>query len=193
MDKSYVIKSIMNRLFEQLVKSKASEYQADKTDEYFKENEGIRFCVKIDADNLGFENDGNTYHKEWKCRIIRYFHVIMLYPHRIFTCVTDEQHFSTIPQDDWKNTSNHNSCWRNGCDDLISVGYECWEEAFAKVPEEHRKPPMVEGLDYTLDLSIMGNIFEFISCDMESDYDNDSSGYHKKISNIKRIHKKLTI
>lgn len=190
--KSYVMISMMNRLFEQLVKSKASEYEADTTSEYFKYNEGIHFCVKVDADCMGFANDdGNTQHQEWICRVIKHFHVIMLYPHKVFVCITDYK-IRDIPQTGWTNTSNHNSCWRDGCRDLTSLGFECWDEAFAKVPKDKRPSTKDEGMDMSLDLSIMGGIFEFVSCDVEPDYETDESGYHKKISNIKRIQKTLT-
>ena len=82
--KSYTMISIMNQLFEQIVKNRRSEYDTEENIIMpFKENEGIHFCVKVDADNFGYEKDGNTYHPEWKKRVIKYFHVIMLYPHCI--------------------------------------------------------------------------------------------------------------
>lgn len=193
MNKVYIVKSIMNRLFEQIVKSKTSQHYSKQSDEYFNVNEGIHFRVKIDAHSYGYERDGNTCRPEWRCHVVKYYHVIMLYPHNIFVCVTDDSNIGVIPPIGWENTSNHNSCWRNGCDTLSGVAYECWEEAFALVPEAHRPSSKDEGVDITLDLSMMGDIFELVSCDIESDYETDASGYFKKISNIIRIKKKLTI
>jgi hypothetical protein len=43
-------------LYEMMVKNK----------ENFSHEEGLYSCVKIYAENYGYENDGNTYHSEWK-------------------------------------------------------------------------------------------------------------------------------
>lgn len=182
--------SMINRLFEQLVRSKRSRLFEPENDESFGQNEGVHFCVKIDADSLGFPKDnGNDYHPEWVCRVIKYFHVIILHPNYVFVCLSDVN--NQIPQDGWKNTSNHSSCWRDGCSDLGKIGYDTWCKAFSLIPEDKR-PSFDESVLYSLDLSILGNIFEFVLCDVEPDYETDDSGYHKKISNIKKIQKKLT-
>lgn len=160
----------MNRLFEQLVLNINNVGGYYHKCYGFNPTEGIRFSVKIDA---GYKDRYDR----------KYFHVIMLSHKNIFTSISD---ISDIDDEMiWKNTSNHVSCWRDdGCRDLHKLCQQVYATVTAGTPEK-QLPSIASVVDISLDLSISGNVFEFITCDRV--YNSDESVYN--ISNIRQIKK----
>ena len=171
--------SIMLRLFEQFV---------DKKDT-FKRNEGIYFIVKADGTNFGFENDGNTRHDEWECRIIKYFHIIFLSNRNVFISISDSEKLSAA--ETWKNTSNHDTCFRtDGTQNLIDLYFKINNQIFRKTPEEHREAPIMGNVKLNLHHGFFsGPVFKFVKVEKKLMKD----GYHSRLVKIEEIHKTITV
>lgn len=180
--KSYDISNIINGLYEQLV------YRNER----FTSDQGIYFACKVDCQCLGYENDGNTYHPKWRNRETKVLHITILNHHQVFTCVTNENgiiHELPLPNK-WINKSNHDSCWRNiSSDELTDLMFHCHNEAYKNCPKEHRPSTRSQGVNFSLRTSLCGPVFKYVEVEKESDYELDSSGYHKKLISIKFINK----
>jgi len=175
--KSYMIIDMINSLYEQLVHYK----------EEFTRKEGILFLCTIDAECHGYENDGNTHHEGWQGRCMKYIHVLILNGHQVYTHVEDEYAFGQIPQTGWKNTSNHDSCWRNGSHEITSLGFECWDVAHKNCPKEHRPSTRDQSIRFGLGFGCLGNVFKIVEVEKE-DY---GDGYHYILTKVDEIKSKL--
>lgn len=188
---SYMVISTMNNLFEQLVRDQ--NYYAAKNEQavkVFNNKEGIYFVVEVDSECYGYEKDGNTHHEEWEGRCYKLMHVLMIYPHFVFVCITDGRTFE-IPQTGWKNTSNHSSCWRSGCDELTSLVFNCHNDAHKNVPKNDprvRELRLSDDVNIRLRVSLSGRVFNFV----EADWIYQEDGNHKDIKSVKRISKTIT-
>lgn len=182
----------MNHLFEQLVRSQNDyDHELKQPRENFSNAEGIYFKVQIQSHFHGYENDGNTYHKGWEGSSYKYLHVLMLYPHSVFTCVSDA-HTLEIPQEGWVNTSNHNSCWRTGCDELTQLVFNCHDEAHKNVPKgPHRPRYRTDNVDMRLETSLAGTVFKFVHAEWHYKPDQ-TSNYFKIIDSVVSIKKTIT-
>lgn len=158
----------------------------------FAQNEGLYFIVQISNNNYGFENDGNTRHKEWANHAKYYLHIIILKARRVFTAITNSEEMPELPE--WKNTSNHDSCFRHdGLQDIFTVGAKVWEEAWKNTPDEH-KECMKMTTEYKINHGwLSGPLFKCVGVIFENDYKTDESGYFKKLTDISIIKKTITI
>lgn len=194
--KAYAIANIMNKLFEQIVVSQ-NHYIDEKGKYCFKEtfnkNQGIYLKVEVDSEFYGYERDGNTLHKEWAGRSLKYLHVLMIYPHSIFTQITDnfDRFNSHPPQLGWKNNSNHDSCWRSVCsDELVALGFDCHDKAHANVPKKFRPSTKDENLDFKLEITLCGALFKLV--EVETKY-KENDNYFKDIMTVKEIKKTIEV
>lgn len=177
--KSWMVINMFNSIYEQMVLNNPK----------FDENQGIAFRCIVDAECYGFEND-DEYHEDWAGRCVRHFHIIMLKRHQIYTHVSDEFN-NNIPTTGWKNTTNHNSCWRNGWDELTRLGFSCWNEAFSNCPKEYRNPNKDAGLLISIGFGMCNStMFKFVEVEKEVNQDND---YFYNITNVKEIKKTLKL
>lgn len=185
--KTQIVISTMTALYEMLVGAGGRELTPF---EYRKE--GIYFKVQVSVEATGYELDDRTHHPEWEGSCTKMFHAILLKGHMVFINVTDVHGFTTdIPQTGWKNTSNHDSCWRYGLDELTGIAFECWDTAFAKTPEEHRVLPKDAPL-WLRSVPMFAKPFKFVEVEHEPDYEIDNSGYHRKITKVTEIERYLT-
>lgn len=177
--KSYMVINIMNALYEEHVLYKDA----------FDNNEGMIFNITISSECLGFEKDGMTRHREWRGHSIRQVYIILLQNHQVFVHVSTTTHGipGKFPQNGWKNTSNHNSCWRSGCDIITDLGFKCWDEAFAKCPEEHRHYPKDCDTRFDMNFGVLGPIFKTVRVEKKLCDD----GYHYEITKVEEIKSKL--
>lgn len=181
--KSYMVINTINTLYEQIVRYNPR----------FSFDEGIYFVCKVDSECYGYEDDGNTKHEEWCGRSVKWFHAIILNNNQVFTNVSDDfPIFDEIPQDGWTNTSNHDSCWRSGCDKLTSIGFDTWDEAHKNCPEQYRPATKDDGLHFDLSHGI-SKLFKLVEVEKESVYDKNTFGYHNKITKVEEIKKTVQV
>ena len=180
--KSREMINVVNGLYERIV----------KYNESFSRNEGICFCIKVDAECYGYEKDGNTHHEEWEGRDIKYMYIMILRGNQVFTNISSD-FSSSIPTLGWKNTSNHDSCWRGGSDELVGLCFDCWDEAFYNCPKKARPSTKNEGLRVALGFGLIEQPFKLVEVTKEPDLSIDDTGYHKKILSVKEIHKTIVI
>lgn len=176
--KSYMVIQVMNALYDNLVLHK----------EEFDVNEGMAFSITISSECLGFEEDGMTRHEEWRGHSMRQVYVIMLQNHQVFVHVSRSNScLNELPQTGWKNTSNHDSCWRSGCDIITDLGFKCWDEAFANCPEEHRRYSKDCDTRFDMNFGLLGPIFKTVRVEKKS----CSDGYHYEITKVEEIKSRL--
>jgi hypothetical protein len=188
--KAYIVKNIMLGLYEMLIDTRFSKNKDVFREGYEKVTKGIHFCVEVDSECMGFENDGNTHHPEWEGRCVVFFHAIILADHKVFTYLQETRTVPTngIPQTGWKNTSNHASCWRQGLDELTAIGFSAADTAWQNCPEEHTNNNKDTRVDFSLGHGLfVDKPFQLVDVDYESDLEIDSSGYHKKITAVRKL------
>lgn len=130
---------MMCQLFEQFVDYRNGVI----TDEQVKQLSGqlgIYFNLFVRCDNYGYEKDGNTHHPDWEKSICFHAHVLILRSRKVFIAISEEDNRDKIPLTDFVNTSNHDSCWRYGFDEILKAiggAYDfCYDNP--DIPEEHK-------------------------------------------------------
>ena len=174
--KAYTVINIMNGLFEQLIRYKDN----------FSTNEGIAFCCEVRSECHGYEHDGMTHHEEWRGFCLMYFYAMFINPQSVFIQERKEK-CSSVPKTGWVNSSNHDSCWREGTQDLTYLGFNCWDMAHRNCPKEFRPKTRDEGLDFSLRWGILGPVFKTVRVEKTLMED----GYHWRITNVKEIKNSL--
>ena len=191
--KTRTISTIICSLYEQILDCR---YSKNKD---LPRNTAILFSVRVDAESMGFENDGNTRHDEWRRRMLARCYVLITTNYKVFFARGEDclsVHESDLPTPSaWKNVSNHDSCWRHSFDsELIELCHECADWAWENVPDEHKPRSYDERFDLDLSMSMMGNkVFRLVEVDYIPDLELDSSGYHKQLTSIKFIDKELKL
>jgi hypothetical protein len=172
-------KQIMIDLAEQFVVRK----------DFCERDEGIHFCLKIDIENLGYEKDGNTNHPEWRARKMVYMHYLVIRPYSVFLALGESEELP--PAAMFKNTSNHDSCWRtDGFTDIFTYFMRMYEACYNHVPSKHRSAPIM--CNYNVHLRtkwLSGPVFDFVK--VETEYDDDN--YHKNLIKLEKIKKTIKI
>ena len=111
----------------------------------------------------------------------------MLKHHSIFMHISDERPmFGEIPQDGWNNTSNHNSCWRQGSSKITMIGFNCHDNAHLNCPKKYRPSSRDESINFDLGFGICGEIFKLIKVEKEC-FDE----YHYNLTAVNEIKHKL--
>lgn len=177
---------MMCQLFEQFVDYRNGVI----TDEQVKQLSGqlgIYFNLFVRCDNYGYEKDGNTHHPDWEKSICFHAHVLILRSRKVFIAISEEDNRDKIPLTDFVNTSNHDSCWREGFDSIkIAMGraYDfCYENS--DIPEEHKTS--AKDANMTIDF---GNIFRnkiinLVEVKYENDKDKGQGCY--KLTSVKDV------
>lgn len=103
----------------------------------------MHFQVRIDVDNHGYENNGNTFHPEWVRSYHRIVHVLVTARHRCYVAVTHGvAHVTEVLPSHWVNTSNHDSCWHSdGLQVFHRTFMEAWDHCWSHMPKEHQETP----------------------------------------------------
>jgi len=195
--KSYMVIETMNTLYSQLMLHNME----------FERNHGLMFKCQIRSECLGFEHDGNTRHDEWRGYAYVEVYIIMLRDHQVFINIIDpsgkvrKEHtvklnpykplddfpiYGEIPQHGWVNTSNHNSCWRDGCSDLTSLGFNCWDEAHKNCPKEFRPATRDDSVTFSLQHGY-DKLFKLVEVEQRPLDD----GYHYELTKVKELKSKL--
>lgn len=180
--KSYDWAKLINGLYEQLVHNNQA----------FSRKEGIYFRCKLECEFNGYEKDG-THHPEWEGAEAKDFHIIILNPHKVFTCITDSSGICSIipPAELWYNNSNHDSCWRDvSGKKLTHLMLKVHDKAFENCPKKYRPQIRSQDVRFSLEISLFGDKFKFVEVEYESIPDNC---YHYKLTSIKKIKKTIEI
>ncbi len=131
--------SVICQLFEQFVDYRNGVI-TDEQVKHISGQLGAYFTLFIRCHNLGYEKDGNTYHQEWEKEKKFYAHVVILRSRKVFIALSKEDRIDKIPLTDFVNTSNHDSCWRYGFDEILKAiggAYDfCYDNP--DIPEEHK-------------------------------------------------------
>jgi hypothetical protein len=190
-------KQIMINLVEQFVIRKEDFKPEFDYETRIKTEQGIHFCVELDVEQFGYENDGDTHHKEWRSRGIKYLHYIVTGYHSVYLSIKtfdpDKRsgYYDLSDPKDWKNTSNHDSCWReDGFRDLFNEFINLYKEVYSNTPNEHKPAPIA--CTYTTRLRskwLSGPVFDFV--ELETKYSDD--GYHKEVLSVKKIKKTIEV
>lgn len=137
------------------------------------------FFVNIRLTNHGYEKDGNTLHEDWERHYKKDLVVIITERHNVYIGElvrgTEDIRFTdrrTLTQNldryDWRNTSNHDSCWRSdGLNPLWNEMMAAYHHCYDHVPEEHRPIPALVGCSATLREGIFGMPFYFCQIEKE--------------------------
>ena len=182
--KSYIIKRTILSIFESYVDNWGRKNSS------FKNDEGAYFVIKIGAENYGYEKDGNTYHKNWAKREIEYLHIIILAQRMVFTCRSKSNNIPTCDQ--WRNTSNHNSCFREGIDEITYIGFDLWKRVFESIPDKHKPATRDDGVDFTLGGGLyFCSPFKCVKVIHEASDKKDC--YFRKLTSIKIIKKTIEV
>jgi len=146
---------------------------------------GLYFKIVVRCDNYGYDKN-DEYHEDWYMDERRVMHFIVTSNYNVFLAVTDFSEGHAIPAPEkFKNTSNHNSCWRSdGFSDVHSVGYDLWKMCWVRpeIPEDKRKN-MRESVHYSASY-ILSELFKPVEISHVALDDENSFGYHRKIVNI---------
>lgn len=193
--KSRLVEKFICDLYENLV-----DYRYSKNKDVFARNEGIYFQVHVGSHCNGYEMDGNTHHPEWEGRAKLLFHVIMLSHHQVFVNLTEIEsgpgfRAFGIPQDGWKNVSNHDSCWRDSfSSDLYETIYMVCDAAWANCPEEitKAKGSYDERVELEIKHGLLGAPFKFVRVDKQKDPEDDRR-YLELITKVETVEKQITV
>ena len=155
------ISTIICSLYEQILDCR---YSKNKD---LPRNTGILFSVRVDADCMGFENDGNTRHPEWQRRMLDRAYVLITTDYKVFfargeDCLSVSQRDLPEPGA-WKNVSNHDSCWRNSFDsELHEMCHEAADWAWELVPKEHQPKSYDAKFHLELNMNLLSTVFRIV-------------------------------
>jgi hypothetical protein len=149
----------------------------------------LHLVLVVSAENNGYEIDGNTRRPEWKRHFRKEMHFLITGDHRVFLAIVEGKTFDLkdIPLESWKNTSNHDTCWRtDGIQSPItSMMFDAWKHCFGHMPEEHlREKLRSSGVEMELDDS-GGEVIRFVRI-MHRAMSNEET-YCRKIISVKKL------
>ncbi len=112
---------------------------------------GILVTLQICAENHGYEKNGNTSHKNWKARYVKYLHFIIVKYHSVFVAISDKFDWRDVPIEEWCNTSNHDTCWRSdGFHNVFPEIMKAYHACYDHMPQKHRPAPCNANISGTI-------------------------------------------
>jgi hypothetical protein len=149
---------------------------------------GVLMTLAIRADNHGYERNGNTFHKNWVAHYRNYLHYIIVKPHSVFVAITCKPDFRDVWVEEWRNTSNHDSCWRSdGFSDIFREVMKAYHACYDHVPKRHQPTPISSGISASLSPSLRQPI-NFVSISKRKSLDDD---YRYTITHIRELNPKF--
>ncbi len=163
---------------------------------------GMLFSVLVAADNGGYvSNDGNRHYPKYQRNVRKYVHIIITSQHRVYVAESDLPGYKDVPIKAWKNTSNHDSCWRS--DGLraiqstyFKVAHLVWGIA-SGLPKKWQRPPARADVRFEMNgmVTYTGGPLCFVSV-VRRVLDEDeggADGYHDGLAAIKKVDYKISI
>ena len=137
---------------------------------------GVLFNIDLACECNGYDNKGNK-HYEWVKQERHDIAVIVAKPHNVYVNLSNTKSLA-----DYKNTSNHNSCWRHdGLSLILDFAHDMYRRVYANKPEDKR-PNMVNA-----DFFIWDSFKDFMQ-PVEITTKDDSDRHKIDITNIQSIH-----
>ena len=135
-DRLNVIKALASLYIVRNEECPEAEYIGGRSFLHMK-RKGLLFNIDLSCECDGYDKQGNLHH-EWvkyeRCNIT----IIVAKPHNVFVNL-----LNTKQIEDYKNTSNHNSCWRHdGLSSIESFAHGMYHRVYANKPKDKR-PSMV--------------------------------------------------
>jgi hypothetical protein len=159
----------------------------------YRPNVGLHMAYSFSVHNHGYEKDGATHHADWEHSVWETIHAIVLRPHSVFIARTKRNvPLKDIDPGAFVNTSNHNSCWVEGFDDINTAVFEACEACNKFTPEKHQKAPIQMSV-----LAQMGSafsnrdLFTFVKVEYKNRDPHDS--YFKQLTSIKPLKYKVML
>ena len=152
-----------------------AEYLDDNSFSQVK-RKGLLFNIDLACECNGYDNKGNK-HYEWVKHERHNIAVIVAKPHNVYVNLSNTKNVA-----DYKNTSNHDSCWRHdGLSLILAFAYDMYRRVYANKPKDKR-PNMVNA-----DFFIWDSFNTFMQ-PVEITTKSIEDGYHGNITNIQSIH-----
>lgn len=197
---SYDISSIIVRLCEQFFNQHTIRVVGDRAERDFSENPfaqdrdlGLHFEVRVECHNCGYsEKDEHVDGLERS--FYKSLHFIIVNRHNVFLSthpLDGSLQYSPLPLDSWKNTSNHDSCYRSdGIESHITQAYFeaaefCWGEKTLKKEglEKHARAPKNAEVRMKIGASLGDSIFDVVRVKRERLPD----GYRQKLTSVEKV------
>lgn len=191
---SYNFADAISNIYDQVRRQNMVLCKEDKR--YYADNDFVKdysvalhLVLVVSAENSGYEIDGNTRRPEWRRHFRKEMHFLITGDHRVFLAIVNGKAFGLkdIPLESWKNTSNHDSCWRSDGvqSPITAMMFEAWEHCFSHMPKEHLHEKLrSSGVDMVLDES-GGEVIRFVRIKHEANDHEDT--YHRKITSVKKL------
>ena len=153
--------------------------EAEYLDEYsFSQvkRKGVLFNIDLACECNGYDNKGNK-HYEWVKHERHNIAVIVAKPHNVYVNLSNTKSLA-----DYKNSSNHSSCWGyDGLSLIWDFALDMYHRVYANKPKDKR-PNMVNA-----DFLIWDSFNTFMQ-PVEITTKSIEDGYHGNITNIQSIH-----
>ena len=140
------------------------------------ERKGIMFTIDLSCECYGYD-EFNVIKPSWAKHERHLISIIVAKHHNVFINVDNINNIN-----DYKNTSNHDSCWKNDGFVLIrDFAYKMYNSVYVNVPKEKR-PNMINANFYIW--NILRSFIQPVSIKCKPIED----GYYEQITDLKKIH-----
>lgn len=159
----------------------------------YKPNVGLYMAYSFCVSNHGYEKDGNTRHQEWEHHVSETIHAIVVRPHSVFIARTKRSvTLKDIDPGSFINTSNHDSCWVEGFNEIDTALFDACDEVNKDTPEEHRRAPIETSVFAQMAQSFSNrDLFTFVKVGYKNRDEDDS--YFKQLTSIKPLKYVITL
>lgn len=128
---------------------------------------------------LVMKKDGNTHHKGWEKHYRKLVHIIVIKPYSVFVCES-EFSMSHPGAGQYENTSNHDSCWREGVE-LFGHVMKGYDFCYGDMQTKHKPAPVAAVIRTSP--TIFTKPIQAVKCATTRLDD----GYHKKLVSLDYI------
>lgn len=155
--------------------------------------EALLVSISTQFSHSGYAEDGNTLHEYGSSEVYTYAHFILCGNVYVWSYTGPEGNPVKVPLEQWKNTSNHDSCWRSdGVNSILSTLYfDSCEKVQSHLPDEMRKAPKDVPHYNTMGRFMGSSIFSFI--DIKFKRSDDNLNYRFELTDVKPSEKRLTL
>lgn len=152
-------------------------------------NCGLYFRLRIRCDNNGYDSK-EVRHPEWEVSFTTMLHFVVTASHRTYFARKDYS-FPTaeVAPSEFKNISNHDSCWKDSIRDEIFRAYiDAAEACWSHVPENQRKAPAYADVSIEMaPLFLPSFHFVFVERKPLADPEESNRGYLDQLTKVYKV------